>query len=204
MKIFSLDSPVVRAVTRFGDLVLLSILWFVGSIPVFTTGISTAAVYTAIHRTFGSSGEGIAAAEYLKAYRSNFRQATLSFLPLGAAELLLLAECFVTQYLREQGAALGNLRPVFQILAYLVGLWGLYACAYSARFRDPIKKTLRQSAILAMANPGKSIFLLFLLALGLQSVRLLPPLILIVPGGYIWAAHLVLERIFILHLQDSA
>ena len=92
----SLDSPVVRAVTRFGDLVLLSILWFVGSIPMVTLGVSCSAVYAAIHRTFGRDGDGIAALEYLRAYRSNFRQSTLSFLPLGALELLLLGECFVT------------------------------------------------------------------------------------------------------------
>lgn len=200
----SLDSPVVRAVTRFGDLVLLSILWFIGSIPVFTLGVSCSAVYAAIHRTFGRNGEGIAALEYLRAYRSNFRQSTLSFLPLGALELLLLGECFVTDFLREQGAAMGALRPLFLVLAYLVGLWIVYTAAYAARFSDPAKKTVRQSGILALANPSKSIVLLVMMGLCLFAIQLFPHLILILPGAYLWLAHKLLERIFADHLYDTS
>lgn len=101
----------VRAVTRVGDLAVLSLMWFVGGIPVVTIGASNTAVYSAIHKVF-SQKEGIAAAEYLKSFKGDFRQATLSFLPLGALELLLLAECFVTEFLQEQGTAWVNLRPV--------------------------------------------------------------------------------------------
>lgn len=199
----SLDSPVVRAVTRFGDLVLLSILWFIGSIPVVTLGVSCSAVYAAIHRTFGRNGEGIVALEYLRAYRSNFRQSTLSFLPLGAVEGLLLAECLITQYLQEQGAAIGNLRPLFLVLIYLTGLWIVYVSAYAARFQDSISRTILQSAILAMANPGKSILLLFLLAFSIFVVRFFPPMIMIIPGLYIWIARKILEKVFVRHLTDA-
>ena len=115
--ILNLESPVVRSVTRVGDLAVLSLMWFVGCIPVVTIGASNTAMYSAIHKVF-SQKEGIAAAEFLKSFKSNFRQATLSFLPLGALELLLLAECFVTEFLQEQGTAWLNLRPVFLVLSY--------------------------------------------------------------------------------------
>lgn len=115
--IFNLESPVVRAVTRVGDLALLSLLWFVGCIPLVTIGASSTAMYSAIHKVF-TQKEGIAAAEFLKSFKSNFRQATLSLLPLGALELLLLAECFVTEFLQEQGTAWVNLWPVFLVLSY--------------------------------------------------------------------------------------
>ena len=115
--ILNLESPVVRSVTRVGDLAVLSLMWFVGCIPVVTIGASNTAMYSAIHKVF-SQKEGIAAAEFLKSFKSNFRQATLSFLPLGALELLLLAECFVTEFLQEQGTAWVNLRPVFLVLSY--------------------------------------------------------------------------------------
>ena len=115
--ILNLESPVVRAVTRVGDLAVLSLIWFVGCIPVVTIGASNTAMYSAIHKVF-TQKEGIAAAEFLKCFKSNLRQATLSFLPLGALELLLLAECFVTEFLQEQGTAWLNLRPVFLVLSY--------------------------------------------------------------------------------------
>ena len=197
--IFNLESPVVRAVTRVGDLVLLSLLWFVGCIPLVTIGASDTAMYSAIHKVF-SQKEGIAAAEFLKSFKSNFRQATLSFLPLGALELLLLAECFVTEFLAEQGTAWLNLRPVFLVLCYLAALWMVMTAAYSARFQDSARTTLRQSAILLLANPLQSILLLAGLWLIVFLLPVFPPLIVILPGLYGWVAHKLVEKIFVQYL----
>ena len=194
--IFNLESPVVRSVTRVGDLAVLSLMWFVGCIPVATIGASNTAMYSAIHKVF-SQKEGIAAAEFLKSFKSNFRQATLSFLPLGALELLLLAECFVTEFLREQGTAWLNLRPVFLVLSYLAALWMVMAAAYSARFQDSAKTTIRQSAILLLANPLQSILLLAGLWLIVFLLPVFPPLIVILPGLYGWIVHKLVEKIFV-------
>lgn len=136
--IFKLESPVVRSVTRVGDLAVLSLMWFVGCIPVVTIGASNTALYSAIHKVF-SQKEGIAAAEFLKSFKSNFRQATLSFPPLGALELLLLAECFVTDFLSEQGTAWLNLRPVFLVLSYLAALWMVMSAPIPPGFRTAPK-----------------------------------------------------------------
>lgn len=197
--IFNLDSPVVRAVTRVGDLAALSILWFLGCVPLVTIGASSTAMYSAIHKVFAQK-EGIAALEFLRAFKSNFRQATLSFLPLGLLEALLLAECFVTEFLREQGAAWGSLRPVFLALSYLVGLWIVYTAAYAARFQDSAKTTRRQSAVLALANPAKSILLLAVLALIFFLLPVFPPLIVFLPGCYGWLVHKLVEKIFARYL----
>ena len=43
--IFNYDNPVWRFIGKLGDLILLNILWIVCSIPVFTIGASTTAVY---------------------------------------------------------------------------------------------------------------------------------------------------------------
>lgn len=193
--IFNLESPVVRAVTRVGDLAVLSLLWFVGCIPVVTIGASSTAMYTAIHKVF-SQKEGIAAVEFLKSFKSNFRQATLSFLPLGVLELLLLAECFVTEFLQEQGTAWVNLRPVFLVLSYLAGLWIVYVAAYAARFQDSAKTTIRQSALLALASPVQSIVLLAGLWAIVFVLPVFPPLIVILPGIFGWLAHRMLEKVF--------
>lgn len=198
--IFNLESPVVRSVTRVGDLAVLSLMWFVGCIPVVTIGASNTAMYSAIHKVF-SQKEGIAAAEFLKSFKSNFRQATLSFLPLGALELLLLAECFVTKFLQEQGTAWLNLRPVFLVLSYLAALWMVMAAAYSARFQDTAKTTIRQSDILLLENPLQAILLLAGLWLIVFLLPVFPPLIVILPGLYGWIVHKTAEKIFAPYLS---
>ena len=42
---FNYDNPVWRFIGKFGDLIILNVLWFVCSIPIFTIGASTTAVY---------------------------------------------------------------------------------------------------------------------------------------------------------------
>ena len=42
---FNYDNPVWRYIGKFGDLIILNILWIICSIPIFTIGASTTAVY---------------------------------------------------------------------------------------------------------------------------------------------------------------
>ena len=38
---FNLDAPLFRFLTRVADMVILSLLWLIGSLPLFTLGISS-------------------------------------------------------------------------------------------------------------------------------------------------------------------
>lgn len=40
---FDLDAPLFRFLTRVADMVILSLLWLIGSLPLFTLGISSTA-----------------------------------------------------------------------------------------------------------------------------------------------------------------
>lgn len=43
--LFNYDNPVWRFIGKLGDLIILNVLWIVCSIPIFTIGASTTAVY---------------------------------------------------------------------------------------------------------------------------------------------------------------
>ena len=43
--LFNYDNPVWRFIGKLGDLIVLNILWTICSIPIFTIGASTTAVY---------------------------------------------------------------------------------------------------------------------------------------------------------------
>ena len=45
--LFSPDSAIGKALTKIGELVILSIIWFITSLPVITIGASTTALYYA-------------------------------------------------------------------------------------------------------------------------------------------------------------
>ena len=193
--IFNVDSPIFRVLARIADLIILSVLWTVISIPVFTIGISTASLHDSIYKAI-LQDRGTISGAYFYSFKTNFRQATLSFLVLGAAEGVLIAECFVTEYLQEQGSPIGKLRIVFLLLSVCTAVWIVYTAAYSARFEDPVKKTVLQAGAIALAHFGQTIPLAVGLAAGIAIVRFFPPVIILVPGLYGRLACPVIEKIF--------
>lgn len=59
---FDLDAPLFRFLTRVADMVILSLLWLIGSLPLFTLGISSTALYYAVNKSLiedrGTVSEG--------------------------------------------------------------------------------------------------------------------------------------------------
>ena len=90
---FDLDAPLFRFLTRVADMVILSLLWLIGSLPLFTLGISSTALYYAVNKSL-IENRGTVSEEFFRAYRRSFRQATLSFLALAVPGSILLADCF--------------------------------------------------------------------------------------------------------------
>ncbi len=125
-KLFSPDSIVFRFLSRLGDLIVLSLLWLVCSLPVFTSPAATTALYAVMLRQASGDGAPVIRSFFAR-FRENFRQATLLWLltlpvvALGIADLLLilggavenalmLALCLVPVVLLAM--ALGLLYPV--------------------------------------------------------------------------------------------
>lgn len=199
---FKLDSGFGRALTHIGNLAILSVLWLVCSAPLFTIGAANTAMYTAIHKVIGQ-GEGNVFQQFFRGFRESFRQATLSFLPLDLLGVITIVESFVTGYLQEQGAPLGALRPVFLLLGGVTVIWMVYVGAYTARFLDTVKKTLKVSGILLLMYPLASLLLLAVFILGCIAIRFFQPLIMVFPGLYGWLAHSLLERIFLQYIAQA-
>ncbi len=87
---FDLDAPLFRFLTRVADMVILSLLWLIGSLPLFTLGISSTALYYAVNKSL-IENRGTVSEEFCRACRRSFRQATLSFLALAVPESILPA-----------------------------------------------------------------------------------------------------------------
>jgi uncharacterized membrane protein YesL len=93
-QLFSYDSPVSQALFKFCWACCLGAVWLVCSLPVFTLGASTTALYAVsiklIRETEGTS----IVRQFWRAFRENFRQATqlwLMFLAAGAVIRAALA-----------------------------------------------------------------------------------------------------------------
>ena len=118
MRIFSLNSPLMQKLSLLYDLIILNLLTIFCSLPVVTMGAAISALYDGVWRL--RNHEGTLLRNYFQAFRSNFKQATLLFLPLLLVGVNL-GNRLLTVFTDETLAQTERLLPLF--LACLV--WGM-------------------------------------------------------------------------------
>lgn len=88
--IFQADSIFSRFMSKLGDFIVLNLLFVVTCIPVFTIGTSCCALYRSIQRCI-LQDHPYAVREYWKAWKENFKQATLLWILYLIAAFVLAA-----------------------------------------------------------------------------------------------------------------
>lgn len=94
MKLFSYDSKFSQIMLKLCYGCYLNLLWMVCSLPVFTAGAATAALYDVTLR-LAREEEPPLTSRFFKAFRGNFRQATILWLILLGVGALLGADGYI-------------------------------------------------------------------------------------------------------------
>lgn len=87
---------------KIADACILNALWFITSLPIFTLGASTTALYR-VTLNIVDEKDGNISQQYFRAFKENFRQATqiwLILLPLG---MFLGLDGYILAHLRRSG-----------------------------------------------------------------------------------------------------
>ena len=141
--LFNYDNPVWRFIGKLGDLIILNVLWIVCSIPIFTIGASTTAVYYVTLKMVRDE-EDSTIKSFFRSFKSNFKQATAIWLILLAAGAVLAFDFwfFINGMMGIGGNIKIALVAVFGgfLLIYLFIL--TYVFPLQARFYNPVKRTL--------------------------------------------------------------
>ena len=83
-----MDERILNVLEKGGNVILVSVLWLIGCIPVVTAGTSTAAMYYTVVKSIRKE-TGYPAKEFFRAYRMNLRQGIPATLLVAAAVLLM-------------------------------------------------------------------------------------------------------------------
>lgn len=153
-KLFRMDSPLMRFLTKIADLMVLNILFCITSIPLITIGASWTALYSVTLKMVRDE-EGSVSRSYFRSFRQNFRQATLLWLGVLVVLALLVLDIRVLNGMAE-GTAPGLLRVGVEILA-LLGIMVLqYLFPSLARFEASLADTLKNACMMALAHLPKT------------------------------------------------
>ena len=143
---FNIDNPFWNMVGKFCDFIILNLLFVVCCIPIVTIGASSTALYTALRKLINDEGS-TAFKEFFKAFRSNFKQATILWLILLPIGLLTLYEMYLLTLI--EFAAVEIMKYVF--LAILI-IWCMivsWVFPVQSKFDNPVKKTLKNTFLMS-------------------------------------------------------
>lgn len=162
---FDMNNPVMRTLSTLADIVVLNLLTLLCALPVITGGAALTALYDAcIRLVCGEDNE--LARDYFRAFKANFKKATLAWLLFLAAALLLYLD-----YL----AALAYVPPL-RVGVFALALIGLaiafYFFALLARYENTIKAAFQNAVRLAIGFfPRTLVMVVFALVFWLACVH---------------------------------
>ncbi len=144
--LFAPDSKFMQAMSRLWDLVMLNILFLLTSLPIFTMGAASAALYTVCFRMDTDREEGLYRT-YFSAFRQNFRQGTLLFLLFF---IVIAAMLFNIALFSMQPGILHFFTYLFLLLLVVAAL--MYSCAFPllSLFNNDNKTTLKNALALSV------------------------------------------------------
>ena len=117
MRFFSYESRFSQLLMKLSCSCLLNILWFICSLPIFTIGASTTALYYASLKVIRDE-ESHAWQLFFHSFKENFKQATQLWLILLGAGLFLGADGYILYHLRKSSTGVViELLYVFPLLA---------------------------------------------------------------------------------------
>jgi len=156
-RIFDLDSPVMRFLSRVADLIILNLLVLITIIPIITVGASFSALHYVLIKMVKNE-ENYIFKMYFKAFKENFKKATLLWLIMLAIILVFVFDFYIMAYS-------GMVFPwVFVVgvfaVAVILFMAGMYVFPLQARFENSVGRTLRNSFLIMILNLPKSVLML--------------------------------------------
>ncbi|MBQ1317671.1 MAG: YesL family protein, partial [Lachnospiraceae bacterium] len=100
MRFFSYESKFSQLVLKLCYACFLNLLWFLCSIPIVTIGASTAALYYTSFKIIREE-DNHAGAMFFRAFRDNFKQATVLWLIMLAFGIFLSGDIYILYHLRR-------------------------------------------------------------------------------------------------------
>lgn len=131
--IFSLEGSLMKLLDKIFNLLALSCMWLLFSLPIITIGASTTALYDAVYR-YVRNDEGYLWSIWWKSFTGNFKRSTLVWILFLLFLIFLLMDFFILKQMRTQELPLSGLYWVIIALLGFALVWGVFLAAYAARF----------------------------------------------------------------------
>lgn len=195
------DNAIVRALSKLCDFMILNILWVICSIPLFTIGAATTAMYSVMLKIVKNE-EGYIVKGFFGAFKANFKKSTILWLIIAAIGIVIGLD------FRMVSMFSGTMRTVFQavfsMITMVVIFVAVYAFPMTARYENTVKQTVKNALLLSVARLPYTLILLVIhvvpviLTLLTGQTLIIGILLWLVVGVSLvaWLSSMVLRKVF--------
>jgi len=203
---FSINSKFYQNMSKIADMMILSILWLLTSLPLITIGSSSCALYYCIVKVIRED-RGTVMKDYIHSFKSNFKQ---SFVVSLLAVLLCVAGTAIgsTAYaIVKSGEVLTSIYFVYLVALGFGIAWLHYVISYIARFHASLKTILKNTLVICLINLPASISMMLLfmvvVVVWLFTLPASAMTILLLPAVYALISSFLLERIYQKYISNG-
>ena len=170
-KIFDMDSPIMRFLSRMADLMMLNIITLICCIPVITVGASLTALHYILLK-MARNEEGYIIKSFFKSFKENFKQATAIWLIVLLFILIFVGDILIFNYSSIEFPII--LRIVVLALFLFVSMIVCYVFPVLARFENTIFNTIKNSLFISILSFPKTVLMLILYIIPVAALYFFP------------------------------
>ncbi|MGN1156388.1 MAG: YesL family protein [Agathobacter sp.] len=201
--IFNAEGPVFRFLGKLGQMVVLSVLWMIGCIPIVTIATSTTAFYYTTIKVVRRE-HGTVVGEFWSSYKTNLKRGILTTVAILLPGSILALNIYLLQKSEIQNE---NTLFVGYILgAILLAAVCMYVCPVLSRFSVNVVSAWKLAFIMAIRFlPITLILLIGTVLSALIQFYILPmAAILITPAIWCYLATYLVEKVLLKYMPEKS
>ncbi|MCL2052194.1 MAG: DUF624 domain-containing protein [Lachnospiraceae bacterium] len=168
-RFFSLDSPLMAALSRMADLMILNIIVLFMCIPVITIGPTITAMHCVLLKMVRKE-EGYIIAPFFKSFKQNFKQTSISGLIIIFIVIVFIVDL---QIINGLELSFTNWLRVALLACGIIGVMTLmYVFPLFARFNNTIRGTFKNALFMSILNLPRTILMILACLLPVVLVAL--------------------------------
>lgn len=183
---FKIDSPLANFLNRLVDIMILNILFIIACIPVITVGAALTAVYY-MNFKMVKNEETYIIKGFLKAFRENFKQASVLWLFVFVLFVVIAADLWIILYPSMAFKLWAKVAVLAAAIFAMIGT--VFIFPVQARFQNTVKNTIKNAFIMAVLNLPAAFILVLVCAVPCIILYLTPqflPLIILMGFGVVF------------------
>lgn len=170
-RIFDLDSPIMRFLSKIADLIYLNILALICCIPIITIGASITSLHYVLLKMVRDE-DSYLTKTFFKSFKENFKQSTIIWLIIVAVLALFIGDFYILSYTVIKYSSI--LRAILIGVGVILLMVITYVFPILSKFDNTIVNTIKNAFFMSILSLPKTIGMMVCYAAPVLLLYLFP------------------------------